>query len=140
MKYKPPFTISNRIVTLVAEIMELVTRITMKEVEGINPRLRRDNRIKTIQASLAIENNSLSLEQVTAIINGKRILGPGQDIREVQNAYEAYERLLELDPYKLDSLLMAHKLLMNDLTKESGKFRSGGVGIFAGEQLVHMAP
>lgn len=140
MKYKPPFTISEKIVNLVADIMELVTRITLKEIEGINPRLRRDNRIKTIQASLAIENNSLSLEQVTAIINGKRILGPGQDIREVQNAYEAYERLLELDPYKLDSLLMAHKLLMNDLTKESGKFRSGGVGIFAGEQLVHMAP
>lgn len=140
MDYKPPFTISERTVNLVADIMELVTRITLKEVDGINPKLRRNNRIKTIQASLAIENNSLSLKQVTAIINGKRILGPGQDIREVQNAYEAYEKLLELDPYDIDSLLIAHRLLMNDLTSESGKFRSGGVGIFAGEQLVHMAP
>jgi Fic family protein len=140
MDYKPPFTISDKTVNLVADIMELVTKITIKEVNGINPKLRRNNRIKTIQASLAIENNSLSLEQVTAIINGKRILGPGQDIREVQNAYEAYEKLLGLEPYSVDSLLTAHKLLMNDLTKESGKFRSGGVGIFAGEQLVHMAP
>jgi Fic family protein len=140
MDYKPPFTISDKTVNLVAAIMELITRITLKEVDGINPKLRRNNRLKTIQASLAIENNSLSLEQVTAIINGKRVLGPGQDIREVQNAYEAYEKLLDLDPYDIDSLLTAHKLLMDDLTKESGKFRSGGVGIFAGEQLVHMAP
>jgi Fic family protein len=140
MDYKPPFTISEKTVTLVANIMELVTKITLREVDGINPKLRRNNRIKTIQASLAIENNTLSLEQVTAIINGKRILGPGQDIREVQNAYEAYEKLLELEPYSINSLLTAHSLLMNDLTKESGKFRSGGVGIFAGEQLVHMAP
>lgn len=75
--------------------MELVTRITINEVKGINPKLRRDNRIKTIQASLAIENNSLTIDQVTAVINGKRILGPGLDIREVQNAYEAYEILLD---------------------------------------------
>nr|WP_073045378.1 Fic family protein [Dethiosulfatibacter aminovorans] len=140
MAYKPPFTISEKTVNLVADIMELITRIILKEVDVINPKLRRNNRIKTIQASLAIENNSLSLEQVTAIINGKRVLGPGQDIREVQNAYEAYEKLLDLNPYHIDSLLTAHKLLMDDLTKESGKFRSGGVGIFAGEQLVHMAP
>ena len=99
MDYKPPFTISDITVTFVAEIMEKITKIALSEVQGINPRLRRDNRIKTIHASLAIENNSLSLEQVTAIINGKRILGPGQDIKEVQNAYEAYEMLLELDPY-----------------------------------------
>jgi Fic family protein len=140
MTYKPPFTISERIVNLVADIMELVTRITINDIEGINPKLRRDNRIKTIQASLAIENNSLSIDQVTAIINGKRVLGPGQDIREVQNAYEAYELLLELNPYKAKSLLQAHELLMRDLTKEVGKFRSGGVGIFAGEKLIHMAP
>lgn len=140
MAYKPPFTISEKIVNLVADIMERVTRITINDIEGINPRLRRDNRIKTIQASLAIENNSLSVDQVTAIVNGKRILGPGQDIREVQNAYEAYEMLLELDPYNSASLLRAHELLMRDLTKEAGKFRSGGVGFFAGEELIHMAP
>jgi len=140
MDYKPPFTLNEKIVNLVADIMELVTKMTLSEVEGINPRIRRDNRIKTIQASLAIENNSLSLDQVTAIINGKRILGPGQDINEVKNAYEAYELLLNLQPYSIDSLLRAHKILMDKLAAEAGVFRSGGVGIFAGEQLVHMAP
>jgi Fic family protein len=140
MNYKPPFTISEKTLNLVAEIMEIVTKLTMIEVEGINPKLRRNNRIKTIQASLAIENNSLSLDQVTAILNGKRILGPGQDIKEVQNAYEAYELLLDFNPYDVSSLLEAHKILMNDLTKEAGTIRSGGVGIFAGENLIHMAP
>ncbi len=140
MNYKPPFTLSEKTLNLVAEIMEIVTKLTMIEVEGINPKLRRNNRIKTIQASLAIENNSLSLDQVTAILNGKRILGPGQDIKEVQNAYEAYELLLDFNPYDVSSLLEAHMILMNDLTKEAGTFRSGGVGIFAGENLIHMAP
>lgn len=140
MGYKPPFTISEKTLNLVAEIMETVTKLTMIEVDGINPKLRRNNRIKTIQASLAIENNSLSIDQVTAILNGKRILGPGQDIREVQNAYEAYEILLDFNPYDVSSLLQAHKILMNDLTKEAGIFRLGGVGIFAGENLIHMAP
>ncbi len=140
MSYKPPFTISNKCLNLVAEIMEITTKLTLIEVEGINPRLRRNNRIKTIQASLAIENNSLSLDQVTSIINGKRILGPGQDIKEVQNAYEAYELLLEFNPYDVSSLLEAHRILMKDLTKEAGGYRSGGVGIYAGESLVHMAP
>lgn len=140
MGYVPPFTISEKVVNLVAEIMERITLIDLVDVDTINPKLRRNNRIKTIQASLAIENNSLSLDQVTAIIDGKRILGPCQDIKEVQNAYEAYELLLDFDPYDVTSMLEAHRILMNDLTKESGRFRSGGVGIFAGSQLVHMAP
>lgn len=140
MAYKPPFTISDKTVSLVADIMELITRMAFNDLRGINPKLRRDNRLKTIQASLAIENNSMTLEQVTAIVNGRRVLGPGQDIAEVQNAYQAYEVLLEKDPYSIKSMLEAHKLLMIDLTKEAGMFRSGGVGIFAGEQLVHMAP
>lgn len=140
MSYTPPFTITENVINLVAEIMETVTKLTLMNVEDINPKLRRNNRIKTIQASLAIENNSLSIDQVTAILNGKRILGPGQDIREVQNAYEAYELLLDYNPYDIASLLKAHKILMDDLTNEVGVFRSGGVGIFAGENLVHMAP
>ena len=140
MSYKPPFTINEKVVGLVADIMVSVTKLALRDVKGINPKLRRDNRIKTIQASLAIENNSLSLDQVTAIINGKRVLGPGQDIREVKNAFEAYEILLELDPYSVQDLLKAHKLMLNDLTKKAGVFRNGGVGIFAGERLVHMAP
>lgn len=105
-----------------------------------NPRLRRDNRIRTIHASLAIENNPLSLYQVTDIINGKRILGAPDEIFEVKNASEAYNKLLELNPYSVKDMLLAHKVLMNELTKEAGTFRSGGVGVFAGKQLVHMAP
>lgn len=140
MAYTPPFTISEKTVNLVAEIMEKITKMTFNKVEGINHKLRHDNRLKTIQASLAIENNSLTLDQVTAIVNGKRVLGPQQDIAEVQNAYQAYEVLLEKEPYNIKAMLEAHKVLMTNLTKEAGMFRSGGVGIFAGEQLIHMAP
>lgn len=140
MPYKPPYTISDKSITLIADIMESVTHLSFENVEVINPKLRRDNRIKTIQASLAIENNTLSIEQVTAIVNGKRVLGPAQDIKEVKNAFEAYNILLELDPYHIEDLLKAHHLLMDDLSKEVGVFRSGGVGVFAGEKLVHMAP
>lgn len=140
MNYKPPFTITEKIVNQISDIMELITKLTFHEVKNINPNLRRNNRIKTIQASLAIENNTLSLDQVTAIINGERILGPGQDIKEVKNAYEVYELLLDFEPYNVESLLDAHKILMNELTKEAGVYRSGGVGVFDGEHLVHMAP
>jgi len=105
-----------------------------------NPQLRRDNQIRSIHSSLAIENNSLSLEQVTDVINGKRILGAPNEIREVKNAYEVYNLLLTYDPCNIDNLLEAHRTLMGGLTKEAGCFRSGGVGVFAGEQLIHMGP
>lgn len=112
----------------------------MLHKDSIGPRLQRENRIKTIHSSLAIEHNSLSLEQVTAVIDGKRILGAPQKIKEVQNAYEAYEIMLSLNPLDIDDLLRAHKLMMNDLVKENGRFRSGGVGVFEGENLIHAAP
>ncbi len=108
--------------------------------ETLNLHLRRENRIRTIHSSLAIEQNSLSLEQVTAIIEGKRVLGNPNEIKEVQNAYDAYELLLTLNPLSINDLLKAHQLMMNGLVKENGKFRSGGVGVFAGEKLMHMAP
>ena len=139
-KYIPPYTVTDKIISLVAQISERIGAVIVQSGMDSNPHLRRDSRIKTIHASLAIENNSLSLDQVTAIINGKRVLGPPDEIREVQNAYEAYNRLLEFDPYSIEDLLSAHRLLMTDLTREAGRFRSGGVGIFAGERLVHMAP
>lgn len=138
--YTPPYTISDRIVNLVSEITEILTKLTIDEKMKPNPRLRRDNRVKTIHASLAIENNSLSLEQVTDIINGKRVLGAPDEICEVKNAFAAYEHLLEMNPYSEKDMLKAHKILMNDLTKEAGAFRQGNVGIFAGETMVHMAP
>ena len=138
--YTPPYTITENMMNLVAEISEIVGRITSWEHMNANPKLRRNNRIRTIHASLAIENNTLSLEQVTAIINGKRVLGAPAEIREVQNAYQAYDQLLSFDPYSLNDLLHAHGMLMNDLVGEAGVFRSGGVGVFNGDHLIHMAP
>ncbi len=138
--YNPPFHITDKILNLVAEISEQVGRITVMQPETLNLHLRRENRIRTIHSSLAIEQNSLSLEQVTAIIEGKRVLGNPNEIKEVQNAYDAYELLLTLNPLSINDLLKAHQLMMNGLVKENGKFRSGGVGVFAGEKLMHMAP
>lgn len=139
-RYEPPFHITEEMIALISEISELVGSITTWESMNANPQLRRDNRVKTIHASLAIENNSLSLEQVTSIINGKRVLGAPKDIREVKNAYEAYEQLFTFDPYSVDDMLSAHRLLMADLVNESGRFRTGSVGIFAGKKMIHMAP
>lgn len=138
--YIPPYTITDKTVNMISQITEIITRITINDNMSPNPRLRRENRVKTIQASLAIENNTLSLSQVTDIINGKKVLGEPAEILEVKNAYEAYEKLLEMNPFHLSDLLLAHKTLMKGLSKEAGVFRSGGVGIFAGEKLMHMAP
>lgn len=138
--YKPPFHMTDKMTSLIAEISEQVGRITVLQEGTISPHLRRENRIRTIHSSLAIEHNSLSLEQVTAILNGKRVLGNPNEIKEVQNAYEAYELMLRLNPASVDDILKAHKLMMNGLVPENGKFRSGGVGVFDGEVLIHMAP
>ena len=104
---KPPFEITNTIIDSVAEIAELVGRLTSTNQLSSNPTLRRSNRIRTIHGSLAIEQNTLSLEQVTAVLNGKHVLAPPKDIAEVKNAYEIYDRLDELDPYSVDDLLTA---------------------------------
>lgn len=139
-EYKPPFHMTDRTVTLLAEISEQVGRITVLQEGTMSPHLRRENRIRTIHSSLAIEHNSLSLDQVTAILDGKRVLGNPNEIKEVQNAYQAYEMMLRLNPNSVEDLLTAHKLMMQGLVPENGKFRSGGVGVFDGDRLVHMAP
>lgn len=139
-EYKPPFHMTDKIVTLLAEISEQIGRITVLQEGIVSPHLRRENRIRTIHSSLAIEHNSLSLDQVTAILDGKRVLGNPNEIREVQNAYQAYEMMLRLNPDSVDDLLTAHRLMMQGLVPENGKFRSGGVGVFDGDRLVHMAP
>lgn len=138
--YKPPFHMTGWITALITEIGEQVGRLTVSQAGSFSLHLRREKRIRTIHSSLAIEHNSLSLSQVTAIINGKRILGNPNEIKEVQNAYDAYELMLELDPSSVEDLLKAHKLMMNGLIPENGRFRSGGVGVFEGNKLVHMAP
>jgi len=138
--YRPPFTVTEPIISLVSDISERIGSITAWQHMNANPRLRRDSRIRSIHGTLAIENNTLSLSQVTDVINGKRVLGAPEEIREVKNAYEAYERLLSFDPYSVDDLLKGHAVLMNGLVREAGRFRCGGVGVFKGEQAVHMAP
>lgn len=138
--YRPPFTVTDKTINLVAQISELIGRIHVAERMDSNPRLRRENRIRTIHSSLAIENNTLSLEQVTAIVGGKIVLGLPSEIQEVKNAFEAYEHILEFNPFNIGDLLKAHGLMMQTLVVESGKFRSGNVGVFEGDRLLHMAP
>ena len=130
---KPPFEITNQIIDYVAEIAELVGRLTVFSPLSTSPTLRRANRIRTIHGSLAIEQNTLSLEQVTAVLNGKHVLAPPKDIAEVKNAYEIYERLDELDPYSVDDLLTAHGIMTRGLMEESGVFRTRPVGVVDSE-------
>lgn len=126
---KPPFEITNTIIHQIAEIAELVGKLTSAKRLSANPTLRRTNRIRTIHGSLAIEQNTLTLEQVTAVLNGKQVLAPPKDIAAVKNAYEIYERLDALDPYSLDDLLTAHSVLTRGLVEESGMFRTKPVGV-----------
>lgn len=125
----PPFDITADIIRYVSEISELLGKLSSTDKLSSNPMLRRTNRIRSIHGSLAIEQNTLTLEQVTAVINGKHVIAPPKDIAEVKNAYEIYERLDELDPYSVEDLLMAHGILTRDLVEESGVFRSRPVGV-----------
>ena len=126
---KPPFEITNAIIGYVAEIAELTGKLSSTNKFSANPMLRRTNRIRTIHGSLAVEQNTLTLEQVTAVLNGKQVLAPPKDIAEVKNAYEIYERLDELDPYSVDDLLTAHSIMTRGLVDKSCVFRSKPVGV-----------
>ena len=126
---KPPFEITNAMIDHVAEIAELVGRLTSTNQLSANPTLRRTNRIRTIHGSLAIEQNTLTLEQVTAVLNGKQVLAPPKDIAEVKNAYEIYECMEDLGPYSVDDLLTAHGIMTRGLVDESGMFRTRPVGV-----------
>ena len=140
MDYTPPFVITSKSINLIAEISEKIGILTALSETPLHVELRKENRIKTIHSSLAIENNSLSIEQITAIIEGKRVLGAPNEIQEVKNAVQAYELLLDLNPYKEEDLLRAHRLMMSDLVDRNGKYRKDGVGIFDGNDVVHIAP
>jgi len=136
----PPFTITNSIIELVGEISRRIGILTVGINMSGNPRLHHANRIRSIHSSLAIENNTLTLEQVTDIIQGKHVLGPPSEIREVKNAFQAYEQLSAFDPYSVDDFLHAHQLMTSDLINDAGRFRTTGVGVFSGDTVVHMAP
>ena len=138
--YAPPFRMTEEITNLVIEIGECVGKISVSDAATKDPKLRRVNRMQTIHATLAIEQNALTLEQVTAVIQGKRVLAPPQDICEVKNAYEAYEHMREFDPYSMEDLLKAHRFMMRGLVEEAGCLRTSNVGVYAQDRLVHMAP
>ncbi|MEY8584376.1 Fic family protein [Ligilactobacillus animalis] len=125
---KPPFTLTNTMLHQVIEISRVLGILEFRVKSNL--KLRKENRIKSIHSSLAIENNSLTEKQVTDIIDGKRVLGDPKEIREVKNAYDAYEEILTLDPYRQKDFLKAHRLLTAGIVNEAGKYRSRDVGIF----------
>ena len=125
---------------LLAEACELVGRVELEHRETLSAHLRRQNRIRSIHASLHIEQNTLNQEQITAILDGKRVLGPPKEILEVKNAAEAYALLQELNPLSERDLLRAHRAMMQSLVREAGCFRKGGVGVMAGDRVIHIAP
>lgn len=138
--YKPPFTITNEILAYVSSISEKVGRISAISNLEAKPHLRRNNRIKSIHSSLKIEANSLSLGQVRDVINGKMVLGEKKEIQEVKNAYVAYERFSEIQPFSIKSIKMFHGIVTKYVVEESGDFRRGEEGVFNGDECIFMAP
>ncbi|MEM6596898.1 MAG: Fic family protein [Cyanobacteria bacterium P01_C01_bin.69] len=139
MPYQPPFEINARMVNQISVISELIGRLDGQSLQS-SPQLRKQNRIQTIQGTLAIEGNTLSVEQVTAILEGKRVLGQPREIAEVQGSIRAYEALPALDPASVEDLKLTHQTLMSDILVNAGRFRRGAVGIHKGTQVVHVAP
>lgn len=139
--YTPPFSITDEILRLVADISEQIGALSERLGARMpSPMLRKDNQIKTIHSSLAIEHNSLSLQQVTDVIEGKHVLGAPNEIQEVKNALQAYQLMQTLDAFEEKDLLRAHGLMMTDLVNKAGQYRKEGVGVFDGEKCIHVAP
>ena len=137
---KPPYSISQLILKKVSSISEKIGEVKSAHLTKPPTELRKKNRIKTIQSSLEIEGNTLSEEQITAILENKRVLAPKKDIIEVQNAIRTYDNFDLYNPNSLQSLCSAHKILMEGLIKFPGKLRSKSVGIVNGSKIVHIAP
>jgi Fic family protein len=135
---KPTYTITDKAADYLAKIVETATRLELGTDFTQNIRLHRENRIRTIHSSLAIEGNALSLDEVTAVIHGKMVAGRQEEIKEVKNAYAAYDRMLTFDPYAIGDFLEAHRLMTEGLVRESGRFRSGDVGVFDGDKAIHI--
>lgn len=137
---KPPYDITPRILKLVTSISEKIGEVNANLLNKPSPQLRKQNKIKTIHSSLRIEGNTLTQEQVTALIENKRIIGPKKDVMEVLNAIKVYDSLASFDPFSEKSFLKAHGLLMKGLIENAGKYRNLGVGIFQGSKVAHLAP
>ena len=136
MPYSPPYSITPKIVGLVSKISEAVGGFYVRE----ELRLHRINRIKTIQGSLAIEGNTLTTDQITAILEGKPVIAPINEVQEIRNAIKAYQLLDELNPGSIDDLLRAHLTMEAGLIDDAGHFRTKGVGVASDEDIIHYAP
>ena len=139
-EYEPSFMITNEILSYASSVSEKIGRITATNNLEAKPHLRRNNRIRSIHSSLKIEANSLTLGEVRDVINGKIVLGEQKEIQEVKNAYAAYERFSEIDPYNIRHLKRFHGIMTKYLVEESGKFRMGEEGVFNGDRCIFMAP
>lgn len=137
---KPPYTITENILQLVASISEKIGAINATHLYKPTPELRKKNRIKTIQSSLEIEGNTLTEEQITALLENKRVIAPKKDILEVQNAIKVYDQLDLFNPHQLKDLKKAHAILMSGLIDSAGKLRTKNVGIVKGSKVEHIAP
>ena len=137
-RYEPPFDMTEEMVNLTVETCMLAKQFVISSNLSRNPHLRKNNRVKTIYSSLAIEHNSLTEDQVVAIIDGKQVIAPQRDIQEIRNATEAYEMLDRINPYSLSDLLAIHKVMMKDVLPDAGVFRAKGVGVYRGTELIHM--
>ncbi len=137
---KPPYHITDKIMNLVVAISQKLGEINASYLYKPKAELRKRNRIKTIQSSLEIEGNTLTEEQITALLEHKRVMAPQKDILEVQNAIQIYENLKRFNPKKLSDFEKAHKILMNGLVEDAGKLRFKNVGIVKGSKIEHIAP
>ena len=139
-KYIPPFEITNEIVNLVSNISHELGKVSSFQGVSKLPHLRKTNRIRSVHSSLVIEGNTLSIDETKAILNGKTVSAPKEDILAVQNAYEAYREAPKVDLFNIKSILDIHKIMMNGLIDSAGSFRKGDVGVFDGDTPVHIAP
>ena len=137
---KPPYEITARILNLISSISIKIGEVNANYLNKQSPQLRKQNKIKTVHSSLSMEGNTLTEDQVSAIIENKRVVGPQKDIIEVINALKVYESLNSFKPYSSKSFLEAHKILMSGLVDKAGSYRKQSVGIVKGEKLAHVAP
>lgn len=138
--YIPPYTISDRMLTLVSAISEKVGKVAFRKEFGSQPHLRKNNRIRSIHSSLKIEANSLSLRQVRDVIDGRLVFGDQKEIQEVKNAFRAYECIEKVDPTSVDDLKAVHGIMTYRIVEESGRFRKGNEGVFSGDKCIFVCP
>ncbi|MGN0941289.1 MAG: Fic family protein, partial [Selenomonadaceae bacterium] len=138
--YEPPFHITNAMLQGISSISEKIGRLSVLKSFEAKPHLRRNNRIRSIHSSLKIEAYSLSLGEVRDVINGHIVMSEQKEIQEVKNAYAAYEKLMEFDPYSVDDLKRMHGIMTRLTVEESGRFRSGEEGVFSGDACIFMVP